>query len=283
MSFSPDEFLTCLAEDGYGVAPLLTGTEIAELEADLDSALAGFEFADHIEFFVSSASVPPDRRRVICSVLMKHLAPAISSRLPDARIFATSMMFKPALNGSRVPFHQDLTFTHEPFHRCYTAWVPFVDTRSDLGGMAVIPGSHRWVSLPRPGGPRRPPTLDFQAELAQLAVDVDVPRGNVLIWDAALIHGSAPNLSSSLRPAVTAAFTLSDDPLVYHHQKGGGDADRFEIDSEYFFVEHPFLDPPLGYALRGRSIRCSQSTDLESFVTALGSAPVDQPTAASDG
>jgi ectoine hydroxylase-related dioxygenase (phytanoyl-CoA dioxygenase family) len=129
-----------------------------------------------------AALLPADRVAV-------HLPPAARYVLPrNAR--------------AGVPPHQDFRYnTHLPHF--LTVWVPFVDVDELCGGVVVFDGPRRDdLQLPAPDGPW----------LGGVATDGFIPRrpelqrGDVLVLDDRVVHGSAPNLSERVRISADYRF-----------------------------------------------------------------------------
>jgi ectoine hydroxylase-related dioxygenase (phytanoyl-CoA dioxygenase family) len=94
------------------------------------------------------------------------------------------------------PWHTDDGFYPVPRPRTRlaisTIWAIEAFTR-DNGATQVIPGSHRWAS-------------EHPDERAHEVVDVVMPAGSVVVFDAALWHRGGGNRSSSTRLALSPQY-----------------------------------------------------------------------------
>ena len=101
-----------------------------------------------------------------------------------------------------VPPHQDFRYnTHLPHF--LTVWVPFVDVDEQCGGVIVYDGPrHDDLRVPPPDGPW----------LGGVGTDgftphrVELSRGDVLVLDDRVVHGSAPNASDRVRISADYRF-----------------------------------------------------------------------------
>jgi hypothetical protein len=99
-----------------------------------------------------------------------------------------------------VPWHQDLGYLDPEADgtSMVNFWVPLVDTTMEMGGLQVIPGSHRWGLLPhqRIGG-----YLGIAGETLppHQVVDCPVALGGVLMIRHKTVHRSIPNRSGKVR------------------------------------------------------------------------------------
>jgi hypothetical protein len=76
----------------------------------------------------------------------------------------------------------------------WTAWIPLGDCPRDLGGLAVLPGSHRHGLLPHAGEGTGRQGVDFQD---QVWATIDYRAGDVLLFHCMTIHRALPNLNSN--------------------------------------------------------------------------------------
>lgn len=232
-----------LRVDGFVVADLFSDAELARAAA----WSATVPVPTERRFVASHAHLAPPERRDVDRAVAKMLAPLLSRLVPGWRAIASSLLWKPAVHGSSLPLHQDLTFTDERIDRSYVAWIPLVDLIADGGRLTVVPGSHRWTDGIRPGGGQRIPTQQLHHELTDVSQPVPVRAGQVILFDAALIHGSEPNTSEWDRPVLASSLVPTAARLTYFHRNGSGETVGYEIDDEFFFGPAPFVDRPIGY------------------------------------
>src|SRR6185436_576497 len=104
------------------------------------------------------------------------------------------------------------TYTDERRARPVFFWCPLVDAGPENGGLAVVPGSHRWLTGIRPSRSVEA-TEAVRDEIAALAVDLTLRAGQAVAFDPALLHGSGPNPTDEPRPAFTVAVVPRGEPL----------------------------------------------------------------------
>lgn len=180
--------------------------------------------------------------------LLPLVQPAVERALPGHEVVFAAVTSKGSGDGTDVKFHMDWTYTDERRIRAVLLWCPLVDAGPGNGGLAVLPGSHRWTRGIRAGrGMTRPPLTERdQKRISEHSVPTEVRAGQAMVFDPALLHGSPPNRSASPRPAVTVLTVPRGSQLVHFHEDDDGTVRGAEVDTD-FFIEHPYGQAPIGY------------------------------------
>jgi ectoine hydroxylase-related dioxygenase (phytanoyl-CoA dioxygenase family) len=134
------------------------------------------------------------------------LRPLVAALLPAGRVAVhlppVARFVLPRNARAGVPPHQDFRYnTHLPHF--LTVWVPFVDIDERCGGVVVFDGPRGDdLRLPAPDGP----WLGGVATDGFMPRRLDLLRGDVLVLDDRIVHGSAPNLSDRFRISADYRF-----------------------------------------------------------------------------
>lgn len=225
--------------DGFVTVPLLTSgviDDLLELHEQVEHDVA-------IGFHVTSVNAPRSVARSVDERIKRLVGPLLEAVLEDRRPFLAALITKAPGSGP-VEFHQDLTHTDERVHRTVLAWIPLVDTDERNGTMSVVPGSHRWTTGIRPHTVELP-TAKHQQRFAEHAVPLELHAGTALLYDAALVHGSAANTSTVDRPAVAVALAPLDAQLLLFTQRSGSALRGYRCEATDF-TARPFGSPPIG-------------------------------------
>ena len=116
-----------------------------------------------------------------------------------------------------TPPHQD--FPNNQGTESLTAtWIPITDIEPELGGLAVLRGSHRWGLLPLEGhigaGNRAAVISPEMAEACRW-VTTDFAMGDVLLFPSLAVHASLHNASEfQMRLSVDFRYQLERQPLT---------------------------------------------------------------------
>ena len=152
---------------------------------------------------------------------------------------------KPPHPNSDLLIHQDSTVIDEEADYCLFVWIPFCDVDFVNGHISFVEGSHLWGNTQRSlGVPWQ--FLNNVKTLYNLAKPVSVRKGDVLVFDPATIHASAPNLSDSIRHAITMTVLRKDYQLVYYFKNPELDPGLIEkyYVQESFYYDYDFISKP---------------------------------------
>ena len=228
-----DDLQDHLEEHGYAVFDVLDPDDVARLKAVVDDVFPG----EREGFHASNVRNDHDYRRLVHQRVGPTLERALSPLLDDYALCNTLSTMKFPGDDSGFVVHQDWKMVDERRFRGINVWCPLVDTDEGNGGLLVLPGSHRQLNAVR-CGPDFP--TSYQAPGLSVTWDqmlpVPVRAGQALLFDHRLLHGSGPNRSDELRPAVVAVMAPAEAQLM-HWFLPDPEKDRLEvqaIDLDFF-------------------------------------------------
>lgn len=152
---------------------------------------------------------------------------------------------KPPHKESDLLIHQDSTVVDEESEYCLFVWIPFCDVTMDNGVISFVNGSHLWGNTQRSLGV----PWQFKNNIDTLykhTTAVTVKKGDVLVFDPACIHASAPNLSNEIRHAITITVLKKNYQLVYYFRNPEIDKNLIEkyYVTEEFYHDYDFISKP---------------------------------------
>ncbi|TCO48603.1 ectoine hydroxylase-related dioxygenase (phytanoyl-CoA dioxygenase family) [Kribbella antiqua] len=133
----------------------------------------------------------------------------------------TMLYFKPP--GSRgQALHQDNFYLKAEPGTCVAAWMALDRVDKANGCLEVVPGSHRWPILCTEKADTKISFTDITVPLPDpdAAVPVEMEPGDVLFFHGALVHGSAPNVTTDrFRRALIGHYIEGEAERVaqYYH------------------------------------------------------------------
>ncbi len=152
---------------------------------------------------------------------------------------------KPPHINSDLLIHQDSTVIDEEKDYCLFVWIPFCDVTLENGPISFLSGSHLWGNIQRSlGVPWQ--FRDHIKTLYKYVNPVTLKAGDVLVFDPAVIHSSAPNLSKEIRHAITITVLRKEYKLIYYFRnKDIADdlIEKYEVD-ETFYYNYDFISKP---------------------------------------
>lgn len=224
-----------LARDHRVLVPLVPPAELEEVEAAYWQLVPRDEHGIVLDYLRAD--------RALAAALADLMAPIWERVVPE--LFEhhypvyTSFVVKHPGEDSAMFLHRDLGVDDERSRRTLAMWMPFSDTSAELdnGPLAFVAGSeqiHYGGFGPNAVGVFSP----YDPYLRDRLVPTAVPAGSALVYDARLLHGSAPNRTSSPRLAVGCLMARRDQPVIQVVATGRRHRRVHEVDRRYF-VEFP--------------------------------------------
>lgn len=230
-----------LDRDGYVIVRLAEPGWIDDLRQVIEYLLP----PERPSFFGPHRGDDPDLRRRFHTALLNGCSAQVLRLFADHRIFWASVLNKDPDPASALDLHQDWTFVAEPFERSALVWVPLIDVDQMNGTLLVVPGSHRRGPDLRGSQPWPDTLTEIRADLvtSPRTRPLQVTKGQAVVYDNALVHGSTSNLSGSGRPV--AAFAVAPRRArLCHATVLNGDPVVASVDDRFFLSQD--LTDPLG-------------------------------------
>jgi hypothetical protein len=133
--------------------------------------------------------------------------------------------------------HQDCSIIDEYKGTTSYAWIPTVDMTSENGTFYAIPGSHLWAAWQRSSQYPSWPLKKFSDFLWQQMQPIFVNKGDILLFDSALIHASGENKTDNIRLAFNACIIDKNAEHVQYVQEKDTPKytiEKFTVDEEYW-------------------------------------------------
>ncbi len=115
-----------------------------------------------------------------------------------------------------TPPHQDYP-NNQGTQNLTAAWIPVGDCPKELGGLAVLRGSHRFGVLPldhHPGAGNRQAVVPAEMLEELRWVTTDFTAGDVLVFASTTVHASLNNATDSIRVSVDFRYQNEGEPLT---------------------------------------------------------------------
>jgi signal peptidase I len=202
------------------------------------SQLPGFELDKHL--LNSGRLFNPDIRKKTQDVINLNAQTILPRMFQMAKVdehTGGAYQVKPPHRESDLLIHQDSTVIDETKDYCLFVWIPFCDVTMQNGVISFVPGSHLWGNTQRSLGVpwqlrKHIPTL------YKYTKPVLANAGDVIVFDPAVIHASAPNLSTEIRHAITMTVLRKNYQLVYYFRNKDIAPDlieKYEVDENFYY------------------------------------------------
>jgi hypothetical protein len=157
-----------------------------------------------------------------------------------------AFQIKPPSNKSTLNPHQDAPVIDETKENGLFVWIPLCDITESNGAIMVLPGSHLWGNHQRSLNvpwPFEPHTKLLWKHMKPICLN----KGDILIWDTALIHASLPNLSRETRIAITTTLLPKDFKMVEYFmdkKTPKGMVEKYQVERSFWENEDIMKRPP---------------------------------------
>jgi len=234
-----------LTRDGYVVVDFAEADELAALREIYDRVDSGRDSG----YYPSIMSTDGRYKAQVHHEITGLFWPRFEQYLVGYRPLVGAFMVKHPGPSTAVPPHQDWNVLDEQRFRSVNVWIPTSEITPEVGRMAFLPGSHRYLR-----GLRGSPTFPTQwvniherirDELME-APELEV--GQAIIYDNRVLHGTPPNRSDDTRVVAYINAIPVDASPRHFYRDPAGDVVEYEVDSSFF---HTFTigDRPEGAVL----------------------------------
>ena len=210
------------------------------------SLLEGFELNEHL--LNSGRLFNPEIRKKTQQVINRNAKTILPRMFQMDKVdehTGGAYQVKPPHANSDLLIHQDSTVIDEEKDYCLFIWIPFCDVTMENGPISFLSGSHLWGNTQRSlGVPWQ--FRDHTTTLYKYVKPVTIKAGDVLVFDPAVIHSSAPNMSKEIRHAITITVLRKNYQLVYYFRNKDIDQnliEKYEVD-ENFYYSYDFISKP---------------------------------------
>ncbi len=216
--------------NGYlEVGSVLTSTELAEAQSAYDGIFQAEEkpqsyrnlgqkegeqiSAGAVLQIIDMHRLHPIFHRIMHKPLVLDIIESLMGQA-DINLYHDQALYKPALNGDIVPWHQDNGYWKLDPPEAMSMWIALDDADEENGCMWVIPGSHKSGEAGHKRAGQYIAQIKADAD-ESLAAAVPMSAGAAMIHHCQTLHMTKPNLSSRQRRAWVIHFIPANI-----HQKG---------------------------------------------------------------
>lgn len=211
-------------KDGYVTVQLFSADEADVLRERFAELQSGRTLSGNVpdgSFYTTVFERDEEFKEANDAVVREAATSRISRILDNAQMLAASFHTK-VPGAPEVLLHQHPPFTDQPFERSLWCWCALDDCGAEAGTLRVVPGSHHLYRYLRTVD-RTDFFADYRQELSEtLAIPVPLRKGEAILFENSLIHGSAPNRSAAARPVVNSLWAGKGARQVVYREDGTG-------------------------------------------------------------
>ena len=134
--------------------------------------------------------------------------------------------------------HQDCSIIDEYTGTTTYAWMPTVDMNDENGTMYLIPGSHFWSAWQRSSQYPSWPLKKYSQLLWDNMIPIYTQKGDILLFDSAMIHASGDNKTNEKRIAFNSCIIEKKAQHVQYVQDKKtpkGKVEKYLVDLDYWY------------------------------------------------
>jgi ectoine hydroxylase-related dioxygenase (phytanoyl-CoA dioxygenase family) len=148
-------------------------------------------------------------------LVTQMMLPKVEAYFEDAYIPLVTLLDKYPSDASQMDPHRDGSVLDETQYGHLNMWIPLVDTNESNGALFVLPRSHKYFNEVAPIGIQWPYS-GYSNLICQHVTTLYSKKGDLLIYDQSLIHGSWKNSSDAHRPVVHFGVAHKDTQFLYY-------------------------------------------------------------------
>lgn len=202
-------------KQGFIVLPFLSEKEVQELNGFFDELHPNL--AEN-GFFSGSYSSDFEYKKKASDKIVEIFSRAYEAYFTNYKPFGGAFLYKTPGVQSELAAHQDWTIVNEETDLALNCWVPLCNVTKENGALQILPGSH-YKKHPV----LRAPTLPFffsgndDVVINELET-MEVNAGTAVILNQSVIHHSLPNISKTVRKAITAGVKSEGAQMHFHYK-----------------------------------------------------------------
>lgn len=217
--FQDPELQRQLEAEGFVKIPLLNDMALQEFSDFYAKELDGFQTGDFLHTHVATEAI----RLKTHEYVQPRLKAALADVLVDYRVDFGFYMIKPKNGTTPMRVHQDKTMVDETKHVGLTVWCPLVDVDGSNGCLSIVRKSHLFLNNPRGTNIEMPyKRIEDLIETPEFSEFITVKRGEAVLFDHALWHGSTSNVTDKDRVVVAAVVTPLESEYVHYELSSSG-------------------------------------------------------------
>lgn len=239
-----------IQKDGYTIIKNVVSNAQLQFLEDTYHQLTKFtEYTIEEKFQNSGRFRSPEIRNFVMDNIgkfSKEFLPSVFDKDIYDENTTGAFQIKPPSKVSELNPHQDAPVIDETKENGLFVWIPLCDITEINGAVLVLPGSHLWQNH------QRSLNVSWVFEkhtklLWKYMQPIYMNRGDILVWDTAMIHASLPNISNEIRVAITTTLLPKNFKMVEYFkdkQTPKGKIEKYIVERSFWESENIMKRPP---------------------------------------
>jgi len=171
------------------------------------------------------------------TIIQDVCLPKINQELRHFDYLFSTYLIKKTSQNNPTPFHQDPTLVDNKESISANIWIALEDTAINKGSLRFIPGSHRIIDSLVVTPDFYTYYHTFQHKLKHYCVDIQLKKGQAVIFNNKLVHGAYANNSGKDRIAAVVAVKSTSSPWCYHYlanKEKEGLVEKYYLNKDFY-------------------------------------------------
>lgn len=227
-------------ENGYVIIKNIVSDEAIEIIINAYNKMAAMT-----DFYISDNFIAsPNYGKNVQDFVQNELKKANQLIIP--KIFKVDNIITDLLNILVLKFanckhtllpHQDISMVDEYMAPTTFLWVPTRDIDNTNGSLSVLSKSHKWATWQRTHSQFESPIKKNINFILEKMIPLHVNKGDLILFDSALIHASSPNLSNEIRISMNTSVVPKGFNLIHYFKDNTISKSKiykFNIDTDFW-------------------------------------------------
>jgi ectoine hydroxylase-related dioxygenase (phytanoyl-CoA dioxygenase family) len=245
-----DKNINDIQKNGYVIIKnVVSNTQLQSLEDTYHQLTKFPEYSIEDKFQNSGRFRSPEIRNFVMDSIgkfSKEFLPTVFDKNIFDENTTGAFQIKPPSKSSDLNPHQDAPVIDETKENGLFVWIPLCDITENNGAVLVLPGSHLWQNH------QRSLNVSWVFEkhtklLWKYMQPIYMNRGDILVWDTALIHASYPNFSNNIRIAITTTLLPKTFKMVEYFkdkQTPKDEVEKYQVEKSFWESADIMKRPP---------------------------------------
>lgn len=233
---SNEQLVAKLKIEGFCKTSFLSESQIAELT---DLYEKSFNPEQVPPVFMSAGYPDFKVRKSVHNSILEICRPSLEELFHGFKPLIALFFAKNGKVEEKLHLHQDPSFVDQSRHLQLGLWVPFQKAVEENGGMFVIPGSHLFFNPHQSRTIPQPWNNVTEDLLYKNITGVPLEKGEALIMDNRLLHGSFPNSRNERRLAMVIKLSIPESEVIdiVYPGKNKNSFSIYQQDDDYLVSE----------------------------------------------
>jgi len=202
-----------------------------------------------VDGFITSANYGLDIQSKIHNILLsvnQDILPKIYDVKTIHHSLLNFLVLKFCKDKEKFFPHQDAPFVEEDKGASVLSWIPTEDMNEKNGSLLVLPKSHKYFRWQHTHNQQQSPLSKLHSEILKKMTPVYLKKGDLILFDNALIHASMPNLTNNVRIAANTGVASKKYDLVHYRNlpNKSKKIEKFIIDED-FWLSGNYMTPDI--------------------------------------